>query len=215
MSSDKKKKKLAGHLEIIHGPMYAGKTDELFRRLKRHHMARRNVLLIKSKLDDRYSTDDSQSASHSGKLFPAQAVNEINEATTTGYDVIGVDEGQFMGPELTRWCHHMASNCGKIVIVACLDTNFRMDPWENVMALVCVAEVNVKLSAICCVCGKDAFFSRKITDSTKEVEVGGQDLYVPTCRTHHSTPLENTQEYLRRVDSLQKLNRSFDTSSTK
>ena len=211
MSSQEEKK--SGYIEVIHGPMFARKSSELFRRLRRHHMAGRNVTLIKSKKDNRYGTSDTLSASHDGMLFPAQEVGEITQAATAGYDVIGVDEGQFMGPELTRWAHHMASDCGKIVIVACLDTNFMMDPWENVMALICVAEKNTKLAAICCVCGEDAYFSRKTKDSKGLIEVGGQELYVPTCRAHHSSQLGNTQEYMRRVDSLQVLNKSFDASS--
>lgn len=211
MSSEEKAKK-AGRIEVICGPMFAGKSSELFRRLKRHHMAGRNVTLIKSSKDDRYGTDETVSASHDGQLFPAQAVNEINQAGTAGYDVLGVDEGQFMGSELTRWAFHMATNRGRIVIIACLDTNFMMEPWEYVMALLCVAESVTKLSAICCVCGEDAHFTRKTKESKGLIEVGGQELYVPTCRACHSVPMDNTHEYMRRVDSLRKLNQSFDST---
>lgn len=206
--------KACGRVEVIHGPMFSGKSDYLFRELKKHYMAGRNVILVKSIKDTRYGTEDHEhAASHSGSLFPAQAVTFIGEVGTAGVDVIGVDEGQFMGPELTRWCHHMATDLGKIIIVACLDTNFRMEPFENVMALICTAEKPTKLSSICCVCGEDAFFTKKLTDSTTEFEVGGSDMYVPTCRTHHSSPPEDTHEYLRRVEGLKKLNRSYDTTT--
>jgi thymidine kinase len=215
-SSTENKKVKCGYVEVVHGPMFSGKSDFVFRELKKHYMAGRSVVLIKSNRDGRYGTGDHEfAASHSGSLFPAQAVEHINQVATTGIDVIGVDEGQFMGPELTRWCHHMATNCGKIIIVACLDTNFRMEPFENVMALMCTAEKNTKLSSICCVCGENAFFTKKLTDSTTEIEVGGSEMYVPTCRSHHSSPLEDTHEYLRRVEGLKKLNRSYDTTTQK
>ncbi len=206
------KKPDVGHLEVIHGPMFSGKSEELFRRLKRYHMAGRKVLLVKSTRDVRYGTEEhTHAASHSGLLFPASAVDRIDQVGTVGVDVIGVDEGQFMGEELTRWCTHVASNLGKIVIVSTLDTNFRMEPFENVMALLCVAESSTKLSSICCVCGADAYFTKRLTKSVAEFEVGGNDMYVPTCRAHHHHEAEVVaDEYISRVEHLTtKLNKSI------
>lgn len=208
-------KKPAGHIEVICGPMFAGKSEALFGTLIKYHMADLKVQLFKSTRDSRYGTGDhTDAASHSGRLFPAKAVDSVTEIATAGIDVIGIDEGQFMGEELGRWSHHMAS-LGKIVIIACLNTNFMMDPFEHVMAVICCAEKVTKLSAVCCVCYQNAHYTRKLTDSKTEIEVGGNDMYIPTCRTHHSTPLDDIDAYFRRVDGLHSLNKSFDLSSSK
>lgn len=197
---------MSGRIEVIHGCMYAGKTTELFNRLKKHHMAGKKIALIKSKMDNRYGTDGNHSATHSGQYFVAKAVSSIDESCVDVdcVDVIGVDEGQFMGNNLTQWATDLA-NRGKIVIIACLDTNFLMEPFDNVTALMCVAEVNVKLSAICSVCGEQAYFTRKTTDSRQLIEVGGNDLYVPTCRSHHADQSADISGYHERVDALKNL----------
>ncbi len=46
-----------GRIEIIMGPMFAGKSTELLRRMKRHEIAGSRCLRIKYALDNRYSND--------------------------------------------------------------------------------------------------------------------------------------------------------------
>ena len=49
--------KLKGHIELIIGPMFAGKSTELLRRMKRHEIAGSKCLRIKFSADTRYSAD--------------------------------------------------------------------------------------------------------------------------------------------------------------
>jgi len=49
--------KLKGHIELIIGPMFAGKSTELMRRMKRHEVAGNKCLRIKYSEDTRYSND--------------------------------------------------------------------------------------------------------------------------------------------------------------
>ena len=61
-----------GSLEVICGPMFSGKSEELMKRLRRAEIAGHTVITIKNALDDRYST--TQVVSHDGKSRKAFAV---------------------------------------------------------------------------------------------------------------------------------------------
>ena len=78
------------------------------------------------------------------------------------------------------------ANLGKIVIVACLDSDFRREPFGNICSLVAKAESVNKLSSICQYCKGDAAFSARITNETDIKVIGGQDKYKPVCRRCYS-----------------------------
>ena len=193
-------KRAAGRIEVASGPMFASKSSWLFREFRKHHLAMREVLLLKSRLDTRYNSGPRSSVSHDGQRFPAISVGRVEEAGDPQADVIGVDEGQFMGEGLEQWASRQAGR-GKTVLVACLDCDFRMRPFDNVAPLLCVAESHLKLTAICAVCGGDAHYTRRTSSSTDTVEIGTHQ-YLPVCRQHHATELQDTAEYMRRVRSI-------------
>ena len=58
-----------GYIEVVIGPMYSGKSEELIRRLKRAKIAKQNVVVFKPVIDDRYSKEDV--VSHSGYTINA------------------------------------------------------------------------------------------------------------------------------------------------
>ena len=49
--------KLHGRIELIIGPMFAGKSTELLRRMKRHEIAGSKCLRVKFADDNRYAED--------------------------------------------------------------------------------------------------------------------------------------------------------------
>ena len=169
-----------GKIEIILGPMFSGKSTELMRRLRRNIIAKKKCVAIKYISDDRYSTENM--ATHDLLMMPAMScsvlLKEVNGLLK--YDVIGIDEGQFF-PDITEACELLA-NKGKEVIVACLDGDFRRKPFGKVLELLPLAEEVTKLSAICILCGNDAFFTMKIGSNTEIVQIGGAELYKPVCR---------------------------------
>src|SRR4249920_3570491 len=122
-----------GWIEVIVGSMYSGKTEELIRRLRRAQIARQRVEIFKPMIDDRYALD--AIVSHSEQRIPARDVlTHAHEA-----DVIGIDEGQFLGPELVGVCLELARQ-GKRVLVAGLDTDYAGRPFEPMPELLAVAE---------------------------------------------------------------------------
>src|SRR5881397_1502147 len=110
----------AGWIEVIVGSMYSGKTEELIRRLRRAQIARQRVEIFKPAIDDRYAAD--AIVSHSELRIPSRSVRHALEILRHAHeaDVIGIDEGQFLGRELVGVCERLAGK-GKRVIVAGLD----------------------------------------------------------------------------------------------
>src|SRR5690349_24391850 len=110
----------AGWIEVIVGSMYSGKTEELIRRLRRAQIARQRVEIFKPAIDDRYAAD--AIVSHSELRIPSRAIRTAKEILRYAHEaeVIGIDEGQFLGHDLIDVCEQLARK-GKRVIVAGLD----------------------------------------------------------------------------------------------
>src|SRR5512143_798337 len=171
----------AGWIEVIVGSMYSGKTEELIRRLRRAQIARQRVEIFKPAIDDRYARD--QIVSHSELRIPSRSIRNAKDVLRYAHEaqVIGIDEGQFLGPDLVKVCERLARR-GKRVIVAGLDQDYRGRPFEPMPQLLAVAEYITKTLAICVVCGNPANRSYRKKQRAGRVVVGGADLYEARCR---------------------------------
>src|SRR5512139_1476003 len=91
-----------GWLEVICGPMFSGKSEEMIRRLRRAEIAGQRVVIFKPRIDDRYDACDV--VSHAGVRMRAVAVGSVAELVerSSGHDVIGVDEVQFFEPTVVQ-----------------------------------------------------------------------------------------------------------------
>lgn len=181
---------MSGRLEVICGPMFSGKTEELMRRLRREQIAGRSVVVFKPKIDARYAAD--LVTSHNGVNMPA-VVTELG-FTHPGedYDVIGIDEIQFF-PELIvltdiQW---LTEGLGKKIIVTGLDQTFRREPFGVVPTLMALADRVDKLDAVCAICGTDATLTQRLVDGNPApadgptVLIGGLETYEARCRGCH------------------------------
>lgn len=171
----------SGWIEVIVGSMYSGKTEELIRRLRRAQIARQRVAIFKPTIDDRFGRD--QLVSHSELRIPSRAVKTAKDVLRYASEaqVIGIDEGQFLGPDLVKVCERLARR-GKRVIVAGLDQDYLGKPFEPMPQLLAIAEYITKTLAICVVCGNPANRSYRKKRRTARVVVGGADLYEARCR---------------------------------
>jgi hypothetical protein len=110
-----------GRIEMIVGPMFAGKSTELMRRIRRHKLAYRRCVVIKYAKDMRHGEPETELATHDNhriKAVPCTKLYDVwNEARDS--DVIGIDEAQFY-PDLIKFCDEMA-DAGKIIIICALD----------------------------------------------------------------------------------------------
>jgi len=171
----------SGWIEVIVGSMYSGKTEELIRRLRRAQIARQRVEIFKPVIDDRYAMD--QIVSHSELRIPSRAVRKAEDVLRWAHEaqVIGIDEGQFLGAGLVAVCEKLARQ-GKRVIVAGLDQDYMGKPFEPMPQLLAVAEFITKTLAICMVCGAPANRTYRKVARGGRVVVGGADLYEARCR---------------------------------
>lgn len=168
-------------ITLIIGPMFSGKTSELFRLLRRENYANNSIRVYKYDKDARYRRKE-LACSHDGNEHPAIPINDLtNESVPTDIKVIGIDEGQFM-KGLVDFCQKNAEN-GKIVIVSGLDSDFKRNPFERITNLIPKAEHIHKLSAICILCKSDAYFTRRLTSSDQIEVIGGAESYIPSCRS--------------------------------
>jgi len=107
-----------GWIEVICGPMFSGKSEELIRRLRRARIARKRVQVFKPALDNRYSADEI--VSHGDQRMDSEVVSNAKEMLTKldwRTQVIGVDESNFFGPDLVDITAQLADT-GKQVIIA-------------------------------------------------------------------------------------------------
>lgn len=179
-----------GRIEVIAGPMFAGKTEELLRRVRRAVIAGRRVVVIGHALDIRGGSG--RLASHAGLDHPsvsAASAADIEAAVPAGTEIVAIDEAQFFGLDLVGAASRLADR-DLTVIVAGLDVTFTGQPFEPMPSLMALAERVDKLTAICSVCGAEAVFHVRVaapkaapTEAVAE-HVGGLELYQARCRRH-------------------------------
>lgn len=180
-----------GWLEVICGCMFAGKTEELIRRINVLSYARKNILVFKPKIDDRYST--TEIASHAGSKVPCIVISEAKEILNhVNYDtdVVAIDEVQFFDEDIVDICEYLADS-GLRVMVAGLDKDFRGEPFGVLPDLLTRAEFVTKLTAVCAKCGAPATRTQRIINGKPAsfndpiVLVGAKEAYEPRCRHCH------------------------------
>lgn len=183
-----------GHIELICGSMFSGKSEELIRRVKRAQIARQRVQVFTHAIDTRYGT--AKVASHSGAdldAHPVQRASQIVEQLLPDADVVAIDEAQFFDWQIADVVTVLATR-GIRVIVAGLDTDFRGEPFGAMPVLMALAEKVEKLNAICMVCGGDASRTQRLVNGQPAgydepvVVVGANEMYEARCREHHQVP---------------------------
>ncbi|MBP1705828.1 MAG: thymidine kinase [Chloroflexi bacterium] len=193
-----------GHVQVIAGCMYSGKTDELLRLLRRAEIARQRILLVRPRLDDR--TEPGTVRSRSGAAYHSKAVADAVDiealAKDSWADVIAIEEAQFFPASLVGVVERLA-DAGRTVIVSGLNLDFRGRPFGPMPVLMAMADGVTSLSAICTVCGEEATRTQRLIDGRPAgadepvVVVGGaspdqptarHETYEARCRAHHELP---------------------------
>jgi len=183
-----------GRLEVITGPMFCGKTDELLRRLRRATIAKQKIQVFKPGFDIRYSNE--KVTSHAGNEYNAYPVENITDVPTLLLDdvtLVAIDEAQFFSKEIIDVIQALVEK-GIRVIVAGLDMDFRGEPFGQMPILLAQAEIVDKLHAICMECGGEATRTQRLVDGDPAyyddpiIIVGASEMYEARCRIHHQVP---------------------------
>lgn len=184
-----------GSLEVICGPMFAGKTEELLRRINRFKYADIKYLIFKPKTDTR---TNATAKSRDGRVVEAIEVEDsaeileyvLNLSRKNNVDAIAIDEAQFFDEQLGRISNELA-NMGYLVYVAGLDLDFKAKPFPSVSACLAYADHITKLKGVCVVCGAPATRSQRLingrpaSSSSPTVMVGDSETYEARCRHCH------------------------------
>lgn len=184
-----------GHIEVICGPMFAGKSEELVRRVRRARLAGLEVEVFSHALDERHGTG--LIASHSGLSLEARSSSDVaglrELLAGRSPDIVAIDEAQFFGMDLVELVDDLADT-GVNVLVAGLSVTFDGRPFEPLPTLMATAEVVTRLTAVCSLCGSDAAFHQRVKEdetsdalSASEEHVGGVETYQARCRHHRET----------------------------
>jgi thymidine kinase len=171
-----------GWIEVICGPMFSGKSEELIRRLRRAMIARKRVQVFKPSLDDRYAPDEI--VSHGDMRMKSEVIHkaeEVLERLDWRTEVIGIDEANFLGEGLITAATRLADS-GKQVIVAGLDTDYLGRPFAPIPELLALAESITKTLAICMRCGNPAKHTQRLVASEELIVVGAAGMYEARCR---------------------------------
>ena len=183
-----------GWIEVISGCMFAGKTEELIRRINVLSYAKKNIIVFKPKIDNRYS--DSEIVSHSGAKVPCLVVEkaqDILKKIEADTEVVAIDEVQFFDKDIVEVCEYLADK-GIRVMVAGLDKDFRGESIGVMPELLTRAEFVTKLTAVCAKCGAPATRTQRLVNGKPAgfedpiVMVGADESYEPRCRHCHQVP---------------------------
>lgn len=177
-----------GWIEVICGPMFSGKTEELIKRLDKIKYAKKSFIVFKPVIDTR---SKEQIVSRHNKAIPAIEISNADEIleylanTDKNYKVIAIDEVQFMDKDIVKVVKALAKQ-GHHVILAGLDKNFKAEPFGSMPELLAIADNVQKLIALCNVCGAPATFTYRISkNNDSEVLVGDSDTYEARCYEHY------------------------------
>ena len=180
-----------GWVEVISGCMFAGKTEELIRRIKVLEFAKKEIMVFKPKIDNRYS--DTKVVSHAGSSVESIVISdpkEILKLIKPTTEVIAIDEVQFFDDSICEVCNILAS-MHKRVMCAGLDMDFRGEPFGPMPKLITQAEFVTKLTAVCNKCGAPATRTQRIINgkpanyNDPTILVGASENYEARCRHCH------------------------------
>ena len=182
-----------GWIEVITGCMFAGKTEELIRRINVLQFAKKRIVVFKPSIDDRYSID--RVVSHAGSTSESYAISKSEEILELAKDaeVIAIDEVQFFDEGIVDVCNYYADR-GVRVMCAGLDMDFRGEPFSMMPRLMTQAEFVTKLTAVCTKCGAPATRTHRIVNGQPAhyndpiVLVGASEAYEARCRHCHDVP---------------------------
>ena len=171
-----------GWIEVVCGPMFSGKSEELIRRLRRAEIARQRVQIFKPAIDERYSSD--HIVSHNSTRIHSVGVSsaaEVEAKLDLRTEVIGIDEAQFLGEGVVEFVVRLA-DMGKRIIIAGLDTDYLGRPFHPMPELLAIADEITKTLAICMQCGNPAKHTQRLIGSEDLIVVGAAGMYEARCR---------------------------------
>lgn len=184
-----------GTIEIITGPMFAGKSEELIKRVKILGHAGISTLVVKPAIDNRWDKEKVMSrAGASIETATAKDTKEVEALWKAGnYSALAIDEVQFLDDEIVDFVIKLAGQ-GARVIISGLDQDYTGEGFKMMPRLLAVADLVDKQQAVCNVCYKAGTMTFRKTLDENQIAVGDSE-YEPRCRKcHHAGTLERKRK---------------------
>jgi thymidine kinase len=181
---------MKGKLEVVTGPIFSGKTEEIFKLVRRAELEGKRVLVFKCCADE--DTSRLFLVSHSGRSLPCiplpdwvttKTIEDHVPGIWTRADLYAFDETHLFGEGIVGICEELVS-LGKEVLVAGRDLDPNGRPFGPMPTLMSLADEVRKLAAVCTVCGESATRTRRI----RELKLGGKEIFEPRCLVHWGAP---------------------------
>lgn len=168
------------HIEIIMGCMFSGKSTEMIRRLKRHQVINKKILVINSSKDTR--SLDQVIKTHNSDTFECIKVSDLSHVNVDNIDIVAIDEAQFF-TNLRTFIDRISSKV-KTIIIAGLDGDFMQRQFGEIFEILPLADDVTKLHAFCMNCkdGTLASFTKRLSSDTNQELVGDKNIYRASCR---------------------------------
>lgn len=170
-------------LEVITGPMFSGKTEELIRRVRLSVLRGGSTQFFGPVLDRRYGV---QPHTHAGRAYSVDLVEtsqHILAEVRPGVTCVAIDEVQFFDELLPRVVSYLMNSLNKRVIAAGLNRDYRGEPFANTERLLSMADVLVPLHSVCTSCGADATCTYRKGHEEGRIVPGGAEAYEARCRS--------------------------------
>ncbi|WP_322901577.1 thymidine kinase [Mycoplasmopsis felis] len=177
-------KRPEGTLEIITGPMFSGKTEELLKRLKILEIAEVNTIVFKPSFDVRF--DENKIVSRTGAKTNAIVIKESSEILkywNSEFKAVAIDEVNFLDDGIFKVIDKLVLN-GVRVIISGLDMDYLRRPFGVTPGLLAIADDITKLKAVCLLCKSDAAFSFR-KENNNNLNFLGDSEYEARCRKCH------------------------------
>ncbi len=200
-------------LEVITGPMFSGKSEELVRRMGRWAWENKRILLVKPSGENRSARnilsliegDETRKIEGNKKLkgYDRLVKRSLEHSKELGRlvdsfkpELLVIDEAQFFGQEIPEYLEELLDKMKSknfTVIAAGLDMDAWRRPFGITPQLLAMSQEVLKLTAVCLQCQGEygpAIFTQKKGGTGKQVEVGDTELYEARCRVCHTIPKE-------------------------
>ena len=183
---------MSGNLDVIIGPMYAGKSTKLIEIYRKNSLLMKRICVVNYSEDNRY--DNNSLCTHDGDKISSIKLDTLDILKTSdyidNYDMFIIDEAQFY-PDLVDVCKFLIDT-SKDIVVAGLSSDFQMKAFGDIINLVPICNNIEKIFTTCRFCSQKAFFTKRLTKDTDQ-KIIGNSIYAPVCRLCHSREFSNEE----------------------
>ena len=171
-------------LTVICGPMFAGKTTELQRRVLAARAHGQNVLVVKPARDTRYAA--AAIVTHTGERVAAKSARDATdllrlvEAEPAAPSLVAIDEIHFFASKVVAPINTLLDRGVSVIIAGC-DLDHFGDLFAPFDALLPHANEVVHIRGTCARCSAPSTHSERIIAATERIVVGGAGEFLATC----------------------------------